>query len=451
MNKNNAFTSPSFGFLTIITIFPIFILCYFYFYTTLNAWFWTEDFPFYERYLGHIYFETLFHPELNAGRFLSRNVYWYLTGQFFGKNSEYYYAFNFFIISSTSYLIYKIFSNRNGAYFGLVSAIFYFCSTAVVYSYLWISNSQHLLPHFFVSLFIFYYIEQVDFANGKLKISSLFILITVFTFGLSSNLFGGLILCLPVWYMVVNSKIRKDILHWLLLVLCLILFLTFSIKLGDATNNSPYERSFSLETIRLNLNYYFNNDLLSIFWLISTLSGTLIFWRSNRYFEAWLFLASLIFYLPFAFLKHQRYLNYGTLTYLFFFLAYWEICFWVANKKARQLIPFMGAIVSLLILWFSMPQIRTFTENPRSSDLRKQVQQLKAFNNSEGRTIINYCFRPAIPVDKDVMPLEWYASFYGKAYSLYVDPNKHYSLSRESQACDITFIFEGPNLVRDSN
>ncbi len=448
MNKNNICSNPAFGLLTIITIFPIFIIGYFYFYISINAWFWTEDFAFYERYLTLIDFESLFHPELNSGRFVSRNLYWYLADHFFGKNSEYYYAFNFFIIASTSYLIYKIFSKRHGAYFGTVSALLYFCLPSVIGCYVWLSNSQHLLPHFFVVLFIFYYIEQVDFANGKLKLSSFFILILIFAFGLSSNVFGGLILCLPCWYIFADSKIRKNPLHWLLIVLCLILLLIFIVKLNNVTHNSLYERSFSFDTIRTNLNYYFRNDYLSLFWLISTFSGAFISWRSNRFFEAWLFLASPVFYLPFAFLQYQRYLNYGALTYLFFFLACWDMCFWFMNEKARQLIPLLGAITSIVILWFAMPQVRVHTENPISSELRKQVQQLKTFNKFEGQALKNYCFRPATPVEKDAVPMEWYASFYGLAFRLFVDPTKNYSLSRESQACDITFIFDGPNLKK---
>lgn len=83
------------GLLTLVTVLPFFVISYFYVSYASTAWFFQDDFGFIAEYANSIWVNQLFDFS-NFGRFVSRNIYWFLGGKLFGDNSSYYFIFNFF-------------------------------------------------------------------------------------------------------------------------------------------------------------------------------------------------------------------------------------------------------------------------------------------------------------------------------------------------------------------
>lgn len=112
----------------------------------------------------------------------------------------------------------------------------------------------------------------------------------------------------------------------------------------------------------------------------------------RKYFASWLFLASAAFFLPFAFFVHQRYVQYGALTYLFFVLGVWLLLIDSKLNQWPNLVKYGGlAIVVFLFSKSLEPSIRYFSENPRGAEQKQQIQFLRVFNsqNPEFKIIVS--------------------------------------------------------------
>ena len=439
-------------FLTILTILPLFISAYFYISYSSKGWFLQDDFEFLAMYASSPAFDQILDFS-NFGRLISRNLYWYLNKKIFSDNAQYYFALNFFIIATTSYLIYRLFSQRLGTYAGLVGSLLYFCSPAVITGYIWLSNSQHLLGHFFVVFFIFKYIQsEPDSARGLNALQMTTLLCILFA-GLLSNIFVGLVLSLPAWHMLTDQNIRKDGYHWLLMAIGSILFVVF-IYMLIPYQSGAYAAKYELATLMENLTFYFSNGWTATLWIAAASCGAFISWRSKRLFEAWLFLASPVYFLPFAFLEHQRYLQYGTLTYLFILLGSWAIICRLLDRKYLSIIYYAGCTLVLVIGYFAMTVVKRFEAGPWGADQRELVHQLKAFNLTEGSTIKNFCFQSSRIFQNTTgvkawdIPPEWWGVEFGKAFLLFVDPTKTYRLKGKEDTCDVTFVINGSRLEK---
>lgn len=453
MEKKSEFNRQGPVFLAIVTIFPVFIVAYFYISHTGKGWFLQDDFGFMAGYAATPAFQQLFDFS-NFGRFVSRNLYWYLSGKLFSSHAQYYFALNFFIISSTSYLIFKLFSSRLGGYAGIVGGLLYFCSPAVITAYVWLSNSQHLLGHFFAILFIYQYLRARRSAVGGISLIQAAALLSILLAGMLSNIFVGLVLSLPATYFLADGKVREDRRHWLLLAIGSIMFAVFVFKLSPYQTEA-YATNYGIETLRKNLVFYFINGWLSVLWLAVALSGAVVSWRFNCLFEAWLFLASPIFLFPFILLRHQRYLQYGTLAYFFLAVGCWALfCALIKAKPRSSTYYYAGATISIVMLWLAMAKIRQFELAPPGADQRELVSQLKTFAGSEGRNFRNYCFQSSRVVENKTgvkiwdYPPEWWGVNFGQAFSLLVDPTKTYLLKGEAKSCDVTFVMDRSRLEK---
>ena len=140
-------------------------LLFFYITYALKGWFFQDDFGFISQYAHSIEPWQLLNLE-KFGRFVSRNVYWHVGLRYFAYHAEYFYLFNLLTILATSYLLYLIFSEKYGRFEGIVAALLYFALPATIESYAWLSNSQHLMAHFFVVLFV-YFFDRINGAEIK--------------------------------------------------------------------------------------------------------------------------------------------------------------------------------------------------------------------------------------------------------------------------------------------
>jgi hypothetical protein len=260
--------------------------------------------------------------------------------------------------------------------------------------------------------------------------------------GLSSNIFFGLVLSLPIFMLLSRgNNFGRDRSWWLLTVFWLLLFLIFISRL-HRFNAGTYATAYDATTLKINLEYYFGSVFVAILWLASTMAGLLFFMTKNRYFPAWLFLASIIFILPFAFLTQQRYINYALLTYLFWCLGYVFISKELFGEKSSITI---AGVICLIGFLYSSSYIRTYTEHPIGSYQRKVVDNLISHKKDFGKSN-TLCFGETSglyhggPVATTLRE-EWTRLADGFSFVLLVDYTRRYLLDTTTENCDLKFRF----------
>ena len=288
------------------------LILYFYILYSNSAWFFQDDFGFLVYYKNNIDLTQSYSLE-NFGRFFSRNVYWYLGERLFSPNANFFYVFNFIIIISTSYLIFDIFRKENGLFFSLSLANIYFIFPGTIYSYSWISNSQHLLGHFFVFLFIKIYRSKI-FKNDSYL--SLIVLFFVFVFGLWSNFFVCMVLTIVIFDLIFKKNFIEKKLTLVLIFACSLISIYFFFKLSKV-GSGAYSTNISVSSFLLNADFYWKNRFFSIAWITSVILGVAITFFYKKFFILWMFTASVLFFLPFAFLMIKG----------IFIMPFFHICF----------------------------------------------------------------------------------------------------------------------------
>lgn len=432
---------------------PVLFVLFFYFTYAHDAWFFQDDFGLIAQYAGAIHFEQLFDYS-NFGRFLSRNAYWFFGSTLFSSNAQYFYVLNFSTIALTSFLLFKLLSRRYGEFAGLVGALIYFCLPATLESYSWLSNSQHLLAHFFAVLFVTLYMREVSDECAGPSARSTVLLGLVLLAGLSSNVLMGMVLTLPAWMLVTHPAVRRNPCNTLIVVAGGVLFAAQIITLGRYQTGA-YSTAYNLDVLGTNLAFYFGSAWLGLLWLAAVAAGAVLAWRARKLFEAWLLLASIAFFLPFAFLEHQRYGQYGVLTYLCFVIGYWTLFCQFARPRVPAFVVPAGVLLLLYVFVCALePTIRYASDNPRGRDQRELVEQLRLFDEGQGKAMKNYCFRSDRPVLNSTgvaawdIPAEWWFVSFGTAFSVFVDPLKTYQLAKPELSCDATFVLNGSRLER---
>lgn len=424
---------------------PALVLVYFYITYAYSAWFWQDDFGFIANYANSIQWQQLI-DFTNFGRFLSRNAYWHWGIKFFSYNAPFFYIFNLFVILCSSFLLYKIFE-KHGRFEGFVAGLFYFILPATIESYAWLSNSQHILGHFFVILFVYLFTKEGTGNSRGQELVRAFQLVVILMLGFASNIFMSMALSLPVWMILTNKQFRRSQSNYFVLSAGVFLSALFFLKLSG-NQIGAYSTSYNLETLVKNLEFYFKSSFIAAIWIASIALGAAYTLARKKYFASWLFLASAAFFLPFAFFVHQRYGQYGALTYLFFLLGVW---FLIIDSKLNQwpnLVKYSGLVIVVFLFSKSLePPIRYFSENPRGAEQKQQIQLLRSFN-SKNPELKNYCFRS----DKEIknttgvkewdIPGDWWFVGFGKAFSLFVNHEKTYELVQNAARCDVVFVFK---------
>lgn len=428
---------------------PVLVLVYFYITYAYSAWFWQDDFGFIASYANSIQFGQLFDFQ-NFGRFLSRNGYWHWGIQYFSYNAQFFYIFNLFIILCSSFLLYKTFE-KYGRFEGIVAGLFYFILPATIESYAWLSNSQHILGHFFVILFVYLFTKE-DTGNSRAQeLVRAFQLVAILMLGFASNIFMSMVLSLPAWMILTDKKCRRSKSAYFVLSVGVLLFALFFLKLSG-NQTGAYSTSYNFETLVKNLEFYFKSGFIAATWVISIGIGAIHALTKKKYFVSWLFLASAAFFLPFAFFVHQRYGQYGALTYLFFLLGVWFLLIDSKSNQWPNLVKYAGLAIVIFLFSKSLePPIRYFSENPRGAEQKQQIQFLRAFN-SQNPDLKNYCFRSNKEIKNTTgvkewdIPGDWWFVGFGKAFSLFVNHEKTYELVQNAARCDVVFVFKDGRL-----
>lgn len=427
----------------VVLMIPAAYMAFFYMNYAQIGWFYQDDFTFLRRYNHAIYWWDILSFE-NFGRFFSRNLYWYLGNEFFSPNALFFYFFNFSCVVATSFLAFFLFRREHDAFIGTAAGMVYFTMPATVMSYIWISNSQHLLGHFFVLLFVCLY-QRLSRAQDSVR--NVIALCTVFLLGLSSNIFMSMALSLVAWDLITDPVQRKKRISYAVLAISGLLSVFFFVKLSKAAAGS-YSTKISWDVLLENMRFYWQSPWNGLLWLIAVAAGVLVSIRRKQYFNAWLFLASVAFFMPFAFFVQQRYLQYGSLSYLFFFLGIFALLAdWLKHRAPRVLAAAVCLMVFIGFLASLGKPVRYFLEHPWGAEQRQQVSFLKQFNRAHPQAM-HYCFWPAgqkKAADDGAQapaPLEWWLVGFGDAFAYFVDASKTYALERPGVQCDARFEFE---------
>jgi hypothetical protein len=332
-----------------------------------------------------------------------------------------------------------------------VAGLFYFSLPATVESYSWLSNSQHILGHFFVVLFVFLY-ARYDAVEGRyrnaLKILSMLLVLIL---GFYSNIFMSMVLSLPIWMLFANENHRKEKSRYFIVLLGVVIFCYFYTNLSRQ-QVGVYAASYSVETLIKNANYYFESIVIAILWLISIVAGATYSYCKKQFLVTWFFIASVAFFMPFAFLAHQRYGQYAELTFLFYLLGIWSLALESSNNKWPSLVRYFGLFMVLFILVKSLePPIRYFSENPRGRSQKNQIELLRLYDLNHPN-VKKYCFRSDKLVENKTgvkvweIPGDWWFTGFGTAFSIFVNSEKTFELSPGSSQCDVVFIFKNETL-----
>jgi hypothetical protein len=424
---------------------PTLVLSYFYITYAYSAWFYQDDFGFIAHYANSIQWNQLF-DFTNFGRFLSRNGYWHWGIKYFSYNAQFFYIFNFFIILCSSFLLYKLFE-KYGRLNGIFAGLFYFLLPATIESYTWLSNSQHLLGHFFVLLFVYLFTKNSPQKSQTQEFIHALQLSLVLILGFISNIFMCMVISLPAWIILTNKEYRRSKTAYFALGFGTLLFILFFFKLSG-NQTGAYSTSYTIEILAKNLEFYFRSALFAAIWTISIIFGTVYALARKNYLASWLFLASAAFFLPFAFFVHQRYVQYGALTYLCFLLGIWLLLIDSKFNRRPNLISYAGLAIVIVLFSISLRQtVKHFSQNQRGAEQKQQIQFLKVFN-SQNPDIKNYCFRSNKEVENKTrvkewdIPGDWWFVGFGKAFSLFVSHEKTYELVQNAARCDVVFVFK---------
>lgn len=431
--------------------FIVAFLLFFYIAYALKAWFFQDDFGFIRQYAHSLEARQLLSLE-NFGRFVSRNVYWHVGLRYFSHNAEYFYLFNLLTILATSYFLYLIFSEKYGRFEGLVAALLYFALPATIESYAWLSNSQHLIAHFFVILFV-YFFNRRDGSEIKRSVY----LSAILLLGFQSNIFMSMALSLPI-FMLFSEKRQPDkrqrriFSNYIVTFFGLCLFAWFFSKLSGHQAEA-YATAYNLKTLAGNLAFYFKNKSLAALWLFSIIFGAVYAYAKKLYFVSWLYLASAAFFMPFAFFVHQRYAQYGALSYLFFLLAVWSSLIQIFQTRLSGILKYCGFILTLGVFSASLKHpIGYFSDNPRGSAQKSQVNFLKNYV-AQNPELKRLCFQTqdnfinTTGVEVWDIPPDWWFVGFGQAFSLFVSSQIEFELAKPNSRCDANFLFTEDGLV----
>ena len=421
-------------------------LLFFYITYALKGWFFQDDFGFISQYAHSIEPRQLLNFE-NLGRFVSRNLYWHVGLRYFSYHAEYFYLFNLLTILATSYLLYLMFSEKYGRFEGTVAALLYFALPATIESYAWLSNSQHLMAHFFLVLFVYFF----DRINGA-EIKRSACLSAILFLGFQSNAFMAVALSLPIFMSFADKRQRRLFSNYIVIFFGLCLVAWFFYRLS-ARQAEGYSTAYAFETLVENLLFYFKNKIFAALWLLAVVFGAVYAYFKKAYFVSWLFLASVAFFVHFAFFVHQRYAQYDALTYLFFLLATWSVSLEIFQERLSGFLKCSGFILALVVFSSSLQHpIRQFNENPRGAAQKSQVSFLKNYLQ-QNPELSSFCFQAQDAVINTTgvevwdAPPDWRFAGSGEAFSLFVSSQIEFELADPSLRCDANFLFKEGDLV----
>lgn len=387
-----------------------------YMIVALRSWFFQDDFGFLLRYQT-IGIGDLMPNESNFGRPLSRSIYWWGLGKLFGPDAPAYYCINIFILLLNANVLAgwlrKVGFGRVGA---VAAAAIYISMLPAIINITWLSNSQHLLAH----TFIFLLLHLTTYPKEKTRFGGMCVWIMVFIAGIASNIYvvASLGAIFIFWMAESHLNVNKiPVFERVFLLLAAIIAVLWGFKVrsifsGQYTNQYDMGKFFS------NLKYYFfalNAPLILGPAAAGIFYGVIVRRRITLVFLS----LALVFYLPFAFAKDQRYENYTAVAYLFFLLSVLAglengLKGAVNNNSAIRII-FSSALMTIIVglCYYQGHQLRQFFSlHPRGA---AEYELVKFVANTVVGSKNSICFH----VDVEKESAWWLFLGGGQAFNFY--------------------------------
>lgn len=385
-------------------------------------------------FLGNRYKNSLRWDELwnfeNFGRFISRNVYWRLGSLVFHDRAHLYYLLNILIIIATALLLAKFVSRRQSWLVASVIGSIYLVSAATVDEFIWISNSQHLIAHMFIALFLVVS-DRINLAATPKSA----LLIAFFSIGLFTNLIFGVVLVWPILRIIQQAPgIRtKEIRNFL--VPSAVISLVFLVLFFRVRENVYYSTAIDYQTLQLNVDFYFHGWLMFAVWILALSLGLFIGIRRKNLLTIFFFTGSFLLFMPFAFQEFQRYSHYMNLSQLFL-VAGWLI---VASEFVRLPKFAFSVIATGLLVGFFIrgnEQVNAWEAAPWGPGSRKVIEEMQTIDSKMPDGPMRYCFD--VENDQKVLGASatWWSTGLGGGFEWLVDESDTYKLLGEDSGCD---------------
>jgi hypothetical protein len=426
---------------------PFLVLTVEYLRYARRGWFFLDDFLFIDRYRANLHFEELLHPQA-FGRFVTTNAYWNLGWKLFGSHASYYFALNFVVIAATTFLLGRLIATHYGALAGVVAGLIYFALPNVIDGYAWISNSQHLVAHFFVLLF---FVVYFDARRKRFSATTVVVLQAILVAALLSNQLASALAMVPAVDLALNRDARRERTRWLVLGLAVITIVACYFRTRPHYTG-PYATDISMSTVSANARFYFHSTPLFGAWLLAGFAGFLLAARKNDTLLACLFLGGLGFVAPFLILETQRYELYASLGLTFFLVAIWVTGYRSLTEHSPRVVPTVALVVALALGAWGTARLTDLLRGPVGGDQRYLVSQMRDIVENDGPHAYQYCF--AGPHTKKFLfdakmvpvPVEWWGLGFGTAFTEFVDAAKSYQPASFSSSCDRLVNIDGSKM-----
>jgi hypothetical protein len=422
-------------YLVLLSVLAVFVPIYQY--LSFSSWFFQDDFLFLREYRHSIQPDQIL-SFTNFGRFLSRNLYWFVMAHTFGGAAQPYYFVNLAVILNAVYFIYLFFvrlSDRKD--FSVVVSLIYCLSGPVLHSYSWISNIQHLLAHLLVFMTLWLWMRLMDREELGVVLGAAWVM--MFLLGLFANVLYGFVL-VPLGALTITQaapRQRRGL--SLLLAVGLVLFVLFMVNI-PIEKGGPYQARINVGVLATNLNYYAGLFHLRTSMALAGVSALTLLFVSRRQGIGLMLLATAVaFYSPFAFMVFQRYPNYIALS-AFFVLAATAYGLLIVTRPRPRLfvvtaVPLIAWIASQAAL-----SIAPVLANPVGAAERTFLEKLAAADLGRSRIV---CFRGEEAVVNTTgvaswdIPVFWWRLGFGAAFDglAYMDGHRRVHLYGNDPRC----------------
>lgn len=432
--------------LTALAVVPcVWVILYclrFYWQYSGQGWFFQDDFFFIHDYEHQLKPSQWFSAD-NFGRFLSRNVYWWGLLNTFGRDAQAFFLFNLAVVLGTAGLL-TAFVWPVSRWAACLTGAAYVTAGPTVANFSWLSNSQHLLAHFFLAAYLL--LVQRSWQRQ----SSIGVLCSapVFVLALSSNVLSAVALSYPVLLLLHKPRGEGCRVMWATLVFNVFCALGFVWVLRPA-QSGYYATSLSWEVVSRNMGYYYGHAAVFLALTAMLVAAGWYRLKAGHPQEAWVLVAGPVFIIPFLPLVHQHYLNYAALSHVFILVGVFMLAAFKLPKRWRYWVWGLVVVLGAFFVRSAAAQIKNFRHEQRGADQRAQVEALQNYFR-QGKimpgTVICFSRTGESHHADSPMPGYWWGVAFGDAFQVFVSEKNQYVLRGATNQCALDARIDGPRL-----
>lgn len=416
---------------------------YFYWQYAQQAWFYQDDFSFIAGY-EHSVQPMQWLSADNFGRFVSRNVYWWGLLNTFGRDAQAFFVFNLVLMLGTAALLTAFVWPVSRWAAGLTGAA-YVCAGASVCNFSWLSNSQHLLAHFFVALFLL----SMHLAWMRQCAVGVVISAPIFVLALSSNVLSAVALSFPVLLLWDQPRGRFSMvmLGVVIALACCVLSVVWVLR---PAQDGYYATSLAWSVMSRNMGAYFGHWTVLLLLGGGLLAAGLWFLARREPVQAWLLIAGPAFIVPFLPLVHQHYTNYAALSHVFTLVGGGVLTCMALKARGKWFAAVLFAVLAMAFARSTWTQIKHFHLERRGAEEQALVQTMLRWHNEQalGGDGATLCFsrQGEHHVQGSPLPSFWWALAFGEAFKTFVSNRYQYELHSVGVPCRVQIRVDGASM-----